>query len=96
MNDNKNTEFRKWSDVREDLFTAEEIAECDLRVALVGEMIKLRKEKGLSQKELETISGVKQPIIARMEKGSASPNLSTVIKLLAAMGKTLYIGELKM
>lgn len=77
------------------LLTPEEIAESDLRVALIGELIKARQEKGLSQKQLEELSGVKQPIIARMEKGSTSPQLSTILKVLAPLGKTLAIVPLE-
>ena len=33
------------------LLTPEEISESDLRVALIGELIKARQEKGLSQKK---------------------------------------------
>lgn len=40
-----------WDEVRADLFTSEEIAESDLRVALIGELIKARQEKGISQKK---------------------------------------------
>lgn len=82
---------RSWDEVREELFTPEEIAESDLRVALIRELIKARQEKGLSQKKLEELSGVKQPVIARMEKGKNSPNLDTILKLLAPLGKTLAI-----
>lgn len=71
--------------------TPEEIAESNLRVALIGELIKARKEKGISQKKLEELSGVKQPIIARMEKGSTSPQLDTILKVLAPLGKTLAV-----
>ena len=84
-----------WDEVEKNLFTPEEIAESKLRVALIGELISARKEKGLTQRELEELSGVKQPIIARMEKGNTTPNLSTVLKVLAPLGKTLYIGDLK-
>ncbi len=84
-----------WADVRKELFTKEEIAESDLRVALIGELIKARKEQGISQRELEELSGVRQPVIARMENGNTTPNLSTVLKVLAPLGKTLYIGDLK-
>lgn len=84
-----------WDDVRREIFTPEEIAESDLRVALIGELAKVRKEKGISQRELEKLSGVAQPVIARMENGSTTPNLSTVLKVLAYLGKTLYIGDLK-
>ena len=41
-----------WEEVRQEIFSAEEIAESDLRVALIGEIIKARKERGLSQREL--------------------------------------------
>lgn len=73
------------------LLTPEEIAESNLRVALIGELIKARQEKGLSQKKLEELSGVKQPVIARMEKGTTSPQLDTILKVLAPLGKTLAI-----
>ena len=73
------------------LLTPEEILESDLRVALIGELIKMRQEKGLSQKKLEELSGVKQPVIARMEKGQTSPQLDTILKVLAPLGKTLAI-----
>ena len=83
-----------WKDVRKEIFSQEEIAESNLRVALVGELVKARKERGISQKKLEEMSGVKQPIIARMETGSTSPNIDTVLKVLAPLGKTLYIGDM--
>ena len=73
------------------LLTAEEILESDLRVAPIGELIKARQERGLSQKKLEELSGVKQPVIARMEKGQTSPQLDTILKVLAPLGKTLAI-----
>ena len=91
---NGNT-FATWEDVRKEMFTPEEIAESNLRVALIGELVKARTERGLSQKQLEELSGVKQPVIARMENGSTTPNLSTILKVLAPLGKTLYIGDMK-
>lgn len=86
---------RSWDEVRSEIFTTEEINECDMRVALVGELIKARKEKGISQKKLEELSGVKQPIIARMERGSTSPQIDTVLKVLAPLGKTLAVVPMK-
>ena len=80
-----------WDELEQELFTPEEIAASDLRVSLIGEIIKARQEKGLSQKNLEELSGVKQPIIARIERGSTSPRLSTVLKVLAPLGKTLAV-----
>ncbi|MCD8016971.1 MAG: helix-turn-helix transcriptional regulator [Oscillospiraceae bacterium] len=82
---------RTWEELEKEIFTPEEIAASDLRVAIIGELIKARQEKGISQKKLEELSGVKQPVIARMEKGSTSPRLDTVLKVLAPLGKTLAI-----
>lgn len=84
-----------WEAVRSELFTPEEIAESDLRVALMGELVKARKEQGISQRKLEELSGVKQPVIARIENGSSNPQLETIIKLLAALGKTLAVVPMK-
>lgn len=80
-----------WEELEKELFTPEEIAASNLRVALIGELIKARQEKGISQKRLEELSGVKQPIIARMEKGSTSPQIDTILKVLVPLGKTLAI-----
>lgn len=45
---NYNAIGSNWEDVRKELFTQEEIAESDLRVAIIGELIKARQEKGIS------------------------------------------------
>ncbi|MCL2853986.1 MAG: helix-turn-helix domain-containing protein [Defluviitaleaceae bacterium] len=87
--------MRKWSDVEKELFTEEQIRESKLRVAIIGELIKARNEQGISQRELEQLSGVKQPIISRMEAGETSPQLDTILKVLAPLGKTLYVGDLE-
>ena len=75
----------------EGYLTEEEIAASNLRVALIGKLIKVRQEKNISQKKLEELSGVKQPVIARMERGITSPQIDTLIKLLVPLGKTLAI-----
>ena len=85
---------RSWEEVRAELFTPEEIAESNLRVAIMGELIKARQENGITQKELEELSGVKQPIISRMETGTTSPQIETVLKVLAPLGKTLVVAPL--
>ena len=84
----------EWDALENEIFTKEERAASDLRVAIIGEFIKARNERGVSQKKLEAMSGVKQPIIARMEKGVTNPQLDTVLKVLAPLGKTLYVGDL--
>lgn len=88
---NNNAIGSSWDDVRKKIFTLEENVASDLRVAIIGELIKARQEKRISQKKLEELSGVKQPIIARMERGITSPQLETILKVLTPLGKTLAI-----
>ena len=89
-----NPRGHSWDEVRELLLTPEERAASNLRVAMMIELANARANKGISQKKLEAMSGVKQPVIARMEKGYTSPRVDTVLKVLAPLGKTLYIGDL--
>lgn len=84
-----------WKDVRAELFSKEEILESDMRVAIMSELIEARNEKGISQKKLEEMSGVSQPVISRMETGKTSPQLDTVLKVLASLGKTLAVVPLE-
>ena len=80
-----------WDDFEKEVFTPEEIAESNLRVALISELIDARNEKGISQRELEQLSGVSQPVIARMERGITSPQVSTLLKVLRPLGLTIKI-----
>ena len=61
---------------------------------LLDELVKVRKTAKLSQKQLEILSGVAQPCIARTEKGSTDPNLTTLLKLLEPLGLTLSITQI--
>ena len=91
----KKANFKTWNEVEKEIFTPEEIAESNLRVAVISELIKARREQGISQKRLEELSGVKQPGIARMEKGITSPQLETLLQVLAPLGKTLAVVPLE-
>lgn len=56
------------------LFTPEEIAESDSKVSTIGELVGARHGKGINQKKLEELSGVKQHDIARMERKVPAPS----------------------
>ena len=72
-------------------FTPEEIAESDLEAELIMALVDVRESQGLSQRSLEEMSGVKQPAIARIERGVNSPTVETLVKLLTPLGKKLAI-----
>ncbi len=84
-----------WDDLEKQLFTPEEIAESDVRVSIINAMIDAREKEGITQKQLEAMSGIKQPVISRMEKGTTDPQLSTVLKVLNSLGKTLQVVPMK-
>ena len=58
---------------------------------LVREMIRARREAGLTQKELAERTGIQQSNISRIENGNGNPSLSTLNKLAQGMGKKLVI-----
>ena len=61
---------------------------------LVEQFIRARKSAHLSQKQLEILSGIPQPCIARTEKGITDPQLTTLLKMLEPLGLTLSITQL--
>ena len=56
-----------------------------MEYAALGELIKLRKAKGLSQTELAEKSGNKQQVISRIENKENSPTLKTICSILNAL-----------
>lgn len=44
-------------------------------------LIKIRKENKMTQKELSKILGVSQPALVKWEKGTSEPNIETIIKI---------------
>jgi len=61
---------------------------------LIAEFVLARKNANISQKQLEILSGIAQPCIARTEKGVTDPKLSTLLKMLEPLGLTLSITKL--
>jgi len=47
MDNNVSPRGRTWAEVRSELYTAEEIRESDIRVAIMNELIKARNERGI-------------------------------------------------
>jgi DNA-binding XRE family transcriptional regulator len=68
-----------------------ERAQIEFETALIGKLIEAREEKGLSQRDLAELSGVKQPAIARLENMRSIPQIDTLFKILNPLGYTLSI-----
>ena len=92
MSQSKNPHYGgSWEELREQLFTSEERAECDLHVKVIGKLIEARDEQNISQRALAEKTGIKQPVIARIERGTSTHKVSTLLKLLQPLGYTLDV-----
>ncbi|GAB6154349.1 helix-turn-helix transcriptional regulator [Desulfosporosinus burensis] len=65
----------------------------DLKVLydIKHEIIRLRLEQGLSQKELAEKINTKQSAISRLESGEYNPSIELLAKVANALGKELQI-----
>lgn len=50
-----------------------------------------RKERKLTQVEMSELTGIQQPNITRFESKNCNPTLEMMVKMAAAMGKTVHI-----
>ncbi|BFK20327.1 helix-turn-helix transcriptional regulator [Mediterraneibacter glycyrrhizinilyticus] len=69
----------------------EEREQINFQVELIGKIISAREAKGLSQRDLAELTGIKQPAIARMESMKTIPKIDTLFKILAPLGYTLSV-----
>ena len=58
---------------------------------LIGEMVALRKQENITQKELAKLTGNKQQVISRIERKESIPTLRAFSKILDALGYELQI-----
>ena len=88
--------MKTWEELRKELnFSSEEEALIQLEKDLISAIITIRDERGLSQAELAKLCGMKQPAIARLERGTHSPQLDSLLRILSPLGYTLKIVPLE-
>lgn len=81
-----------WDDLRGSLnITEDEERVIELEKELIRTIVKVREEKGLTQKQLAELCDVRQPVIARMESATHSPQINSLLKILVPLGYTLEI-----
>ena len=88
----ENKPYKTWEEIRKNLnIDKEQEAEIQLEKDIIEATINARKKCNLTQRELSIKSGVKQPVIARIERNINSPQTNTLIKLLYPMGYTIRV-----
>ena len=72
---------------RETIEVAEKLAK------IIGDLSRARIKKGLSQRQLAEMTGIKQSAIARLENIQAVPRLDTIIKIARCLDVEIEIEE---
>lgn len=63
-----------------------ELAAFDAHFRLAGDLLSLRKARGLTQRQLSDETGIQQSEISRIEAAHANPTMGTVSALARALG----------
>jgi len=63
-----------------------ELKAFDAHFRLAGELLALRKARGLTQRELAARSGIQQSEISRIESANGNPTFQTITVLASALG----------
>lgn len=84
-----------WREVRDSFLADPQVQQAytDLapRFAVVRQLIALREQRGLSQRDLADRAGMKQPQLARLETGQVEPRLDTLQRLAAALNCNVHV-----
>jgi len=76
---------------KEDLELKKEYDELELEYKIIGQIIDLRTEKKITQKQLAKLMNTKQPSIARFESGGYNPTLGFLKKIAEVLDSDLDI-----
>lgn len=58
---------------------------------VIKDIIRIRKEKGISQTELSKQTGLAKSTIARMELGEVNPTLTVLVKILDVLERDIKV-----
>lgn len=96
MKNQNKTYSSDWSTFKDSLeLSKEEMTEIDLKVELMGKLLSIRKELGLTQAEFADKCNIKQEYLARLERSKSAPQIDTLLKILVPLGYKLDIVPLQ-
>lgn len=65
--------------------------ELEVEYSIRNAILKCRKELGMSQMQLSSLTGITQPDISKLENSKTNPSIATLKKLADAFGKRLLV-----
>ena len=84
--------FKTWEEFEKELnITPEQEEEIRIEMEIMQATIEARKKEKMTQKEISEKSGLTQSVVARVESGTHSPTMQTMVKYLHAIGYTLKV-----
>lgn len=85
----------KWQDYRDrklqELEFKQAYDELEVEYSIRNAILKCRKELGMSQRQLSSLTGITQPDISKLENNKSNPSIATLKKLADAFGKRLLV-----
>ncbi len=86
------SDFALLDEIIEDYSKCELMYESDqLKLFVINEVVKLRKENNLTQNEMSKIVGIPQSNISRFESGKIDPSLSFIQKIVNKLGYQIHV-----
>jgi len=77
--------------INKDPEVIKELKNLEPEYQIISQLIFLRRENKITQKELAELIGDSQPNISRLERGGYNPTLSKLKKIADCLGKKLEI-----
>ena len=62
-----------------------------LRDDVMGQLVSVRKQKGLTQNDISVATGILRPNISRMENGNYNPTLDMIARIAYSLDKKIVI-----
>ncbi len=62
-------------------------------ISFIDLIVQRRKALGLTQRDLASLTNIKQPMIARIEKRECMPRLDTLIRILDCLNLDIHLIE---
>ncbi|MCD7929290.1 MAG: helix-turn-helix domain-containing protein [Clostridiales bacterium] len=59
--------------------------------ALIDQLVQIRKDQGLTQKQLAVACGLTQSVVARFESKRTTPTVATFCRIASALGASISI-----
>ena len=84
-----------WKEFRSELgISPEDERIIEFEKDLIRTIVSIREKQGLTQSELASKCNMKQPVLARLESSTHSPQINSLLKVLVPLGYTLKIAPI--